>query len=356
MTSPRCLALLAVTLLTACGESATTTTEPRAASKAPDAAFPVAVATLTGPVTGGLRGHALWDSWFDLVPLGYMDEEYFVAGRAKVQPDGAEADYVTRILITRPVDPRDFNGTVVLDWVNVTAQFENPVDSLESHEYLMRHGYAFVHVSAQKAGVDGTPLTPKQWDPVRYASLSHPGDAYAFDMFAQIARALREPGDVDAMGGLKVRRVLAMGQSQSAQKLHDYVDLGYARSRMLDGILIHGDVGSGKLFAELPVPVVQLLSDYEAEPEEPAPADPANYRLWEIAGTAHTDHWSACTRSKGRARARWPTRRAWRRAPTPSCTRASATTASSSRRSTASASPPARHSPCATRSTRRSIT
>jgi hypothetical protein len=259
------------------------------AGQAADNAFPVAQATVTGPITGGVHGHALWDSWFDLDPLGYVDEEYFVAGRAKVQPDGAEADYVTRFIVTRPKDAKDFNGTVVLDWVNVTAQFENPVDSLESHAYFMRHGYAWVHVSAQSAGLCCTPLTPEIWDPVRYGTLNHPGDDYAYDMFAQIARAIRAPSGVDPMGGLKVKRVLAMGQSQSAQKLHDYLNLGYARSRMIDGILIHGDVGSGKQFTELPVPMIQLLSDNEADPEVPAPANPDNYALWEIAGTAHTD-------------------------------------------------------------------
>lgn len=287
----RKLALGLAVLLAACGQSEMASTTPQAAEKAANDAFPVGVATLTGPITGGLHGHALWDSWFDLDPLGYLDEEYFVAGRAKVQPDGAEADYVTRVIVTRPKNAADFNGTVVLDWVNVTAQFENNVDTLESHAYLMRHGYAFVHVSAQAAGVDGTPLTPKQWDPVRYAPLSHPGDDYAFDMFAQIARAIREPGEVDAMGGLKVKRVLAMGQSQSAIKLHDYLNLGYARSRVIDGILVHGDVGAGKVFTELPVPIIQLLSDNEAENVDPAPVDPAKYRLWEIAGTAHTDQY-----------------------------------------------------------------
>jgi hypothetical protein len=284
----RSMLLLLGGLAVGCGGSAQ---GPSPVSPAGGGAFQVGKATLTGPVTGGLRGHALWDSWFELEPLGYMDEEYFVAGTAKVQPDGSEADYVTRVLVTRPIRARDFNGTVVLDWVNVTAQFENNVDTLESHAYLMRHGYAFVHVSAQAAGVDGTPLTPKQWDPVRYEALDHPGDEYSFDMFAQIAGALRGPAGRAAMGGMKVRRVLAMGQSQSAIRLHDYVNLGYARSRVIDGILIHGDVGAGKLFAELPVPVIQLLSDFEADPEEPAPADRGKYRLWEIAGTAHTDQW-----------------------------------------------------------------
>ena len=49
----------------------------------------------------------------------------------------------------------------MLDWVNVTAQFENAVDTLEAREMLLREGWAFVHVSAQKAGLCCTPLTPQ---------------------------------------------------------------------------------------------------------------------------------------------------------------------------------------------------
>lgn len=279
-------------LLAACGVSqSATTAAPQAGSPSGRAAdaFPVADAILTGPITGGLHGHALWDSWYDMSQLGYDEAEYFVSGTATQQPDGPSAPYTTRIIVWHPREAKDFNGTVVIDWVNVTAQFENPVDTLEAHAYLQRHGYAFVHASIQKAGLCCTPLTPQVWDPVRYATLSHPGDAYAFDMLAQIAKALRAPapGSADATDGLHVRRVLAMGQSQSAIELHDYVNLGYARSRVIDGILIHGDVGSGKQFAELPVPVVQLLSDNEAAPE--APTATQNYALWEIAGTGHTD-------------------------------------------------------------------
>src|SRR5689334_21106215 len=91
--------LVLAAALAACARSETATVDaqagndPQAGAKAPADAFPVGVATLTGPISGGLRGHALWDSWFDLDPLGYMDEEYFIAGTAKVQPDGAEAAY-----------------------------------------------------------------------------------------------------------------------------------------------------------------------------------------------------------------------------------------------------------------------
>ena len=106
----------------------------------------------------------------------------------------------------------------MLDWVNVTAQFENAVDTLEAREMLLREGWAFVHVSAQSAGLCCTPLTPKVWDPVRYAAINHPGDAYAADMFSQVAKAIRtdRAAALDPMGDLKVRRVIAAGQSQSA--------------------------------------------------------------------------------------------------------------------------------------------
>ena len=39
---------------------------------------PVATPTVDGPITGGVHGHALFDSWFDLEPLGYTQSEYFV--------------------------------------------------------------------------------------------------------------------------------------------------------------------------------------------------------------------------------------------------------------------------------------
>ncbi len=254
-------------------------------------AFTVAQPMVRGPIgTAGVRGHPLWDSWYSLADLGYMEEEYFISGRAKVQPDGPETDYTTRIIVRRPADPARFNGTVLLDWVNVTAQFENAVDTLEAHAFLEREGYAYVHVSAQAAGLCCTPLTPKIWDPERYAELNHPGDEFSFDMFSQIAKAIRTPAEVDPMGGLHVQTILAAGQSQSAIRLHDYVNKGYARSRVLDAILIHSDPDAGKSFAEpVPVPVLQLLSDFEALPEEPGSNE--NYVLWEIAGSAHQDFW-----------------------------------------------------------------
>lgn len=259
------------------------------AGVAPVARASVADPTVTAvPDGSGIRGHALFDSWYDLAPLGYEESEYFVSGTASNDAGTQTAPYTTRIIVTRPADADDFNGTVLLDWVNVTAQFENAVDSLEAHEMLLREGFAWVHASVQAAGVCCTPLTPKAWDPVRYAALSHPGDAYANDIFSQIAKAVRAPVATDPMAGLAVDRVLASGQSQSASRLYTYVATVQARAGVIDGFLIHG--GGSKTYATPPaVPVLHLLSDAEASPAEPTTT--TNYRLWEIAGSAHSDFW-----------------------------------------------------------------
>ena len=257
----------------------------------------IPVPTLSDP-PAGLKGFPLWDSYYDLAPFGYEEQEYFVSGTAQ-DAAGTPAPYTTRIIVTRPTDPARFNGSVLLDWVNVTAQFENAVDTMLAREMLMREGFAYVHVSAQEVGVEGPGLpllTPKTWDPVRYASLNHPGDAWSFDMVTQIARAFEAPGSVDPMDGLRVERILAAGQSQSANRLSDYVESWLPAHPdavgVIDGVLVHGNVPGDKAFAAAsPVPVLQLLSDYEAVDDgvDPASLGP-NHRLWEIAGSSHADH------------------------------------------------------------------
>ncbi|HSW11611.1 MAG TPA: alpha/beta hydrolase domain-containing protein [Solimonas sp.] len=279
-------ALAVVLLLGACGSSGT----PGGTSGNPSTpGARVADATVAGPITGGLHGHPLWDSWYDLGELGYVEEEYFISGSAKTYPATTPADYTTRIIVRRPADVARFNGTVLLDWVNVTAQFENAVDTLEAHQLFHRDGYAYVHVSAQAAGLCCLPeLTPKLWDPQRYAPISHPGDDYAFDMLSQIAKAIRAPTGIAPMGPLKVQRIIAMGQSQSAIRLYGYVTQVQRDADVIDGFLIHS--GGGRVYDPAPaVPVIQLFSEFEASPEEPSHV--VNYRAWEIAGSAHQNFW-----------------------------------------------------------------
>jgi hypothetical protein len=269
---------------------------PAAVAKPPHPPVP----TVTPAPTAGVHDHALFDSYYELAPFGYEEQEYFVSGTATSDDGTTTAPYTTRMIVTRPTkkagDGPDFNGTVMLDWTNVTAQFENAVDTMEARQMLMREGFAFVHVSAQAAGVDGTPLTPKKWDPVRYAALHHPGDQFANDMFTQIAYAFRT--STTFTGGKKVDHVLGAGQSQSGSKLDAYATT-YLPSHpqaagVIDGLLVHGAASSEEGKATLAaaakgVKVLHLLSDQEAVEDtfDPSPFD--GYRLWEVAGTAHSD-------------------------------------------------------------------
>jgi hypothetical protein len=251
----------------------------------------VANPTISEPPSG-IRSHPLWDSYYELAPFGYQEHEYFVSGTAS-DGAGSTAPYTTRIIVTRPIEPHAFNGTALLDWTNVTAQFENAVDTMEARQMLMREGFAYVHVSAQSAGLCCTPLTPKIWDPVRYQSLNHPGDQYANDMFSQIAKAIRKPttanGNLDPTGGLAVHHLIAAGQSQSCSKLAAYVTTTQNTAHLIDGFLIHGcDATKTTSKQPLQAKVLHLLSDNEANTAPPA--DNPNYRLWEIAGTAHSDY------------------------------------------------------------------
>jgi hypothetical protein len=249
--------------------------------------------TVTGPIpsTQGSHGRPQTDSAFDLEPYGYAEEEFFVSGTAKTYTaEPTSADYTTRMLVRRPIDPKDFNGTVIVEWNNVTAQHDQTPDYFWSYPMILREGYAYVVVSAQAAGICCAPPLALQFiDNGRYRDLSHPGDDYSFDMFSQVAKSLRDPTGVDPLAGLKVKRALAAGHSQSASRLYTYVNEVHPDADVFDGFFIDGG-GSQTYPAEPLAPVLHMREEgWQASPVEPN-VD-RNYRLWEVAGATHGDYW-----------------------------------------------------------------
>lgn len=110
---------------------------------------------------------------------------------------------------------------MIVEWFNVSSGVDIDVDFGFAGEELLRGGYAWVGVSAQAAGITSTGggglnLGPgavglRNWDAERYAALEHPGDAYSYDIFSQVGRALRRPARVNPLRGLHVEQVLADG-------------------------------------------------------------------------------------------------------------------------------------------------
>ena len=264
---------------------------------------------------------------FDLAEVGYGEQEFFFSGIAtsyvnaeELQSDGlwsvmaAEgAEYTSRLVVQRPLDDSAFNGTVVMEWFNVSGGIDSAPDWFQTHTELFRKGYVWIGVSAQKVGIDGGGLFDiplKQVDPERYGGLNHPGDSFAFDIFAQAAQAVRRPVGLDPLDGLEVERVIAVGQSQSALYLTTYYNAINPLLDSFDAYLVHSRAGTSAPLSQAPQPdtpapeVVLLREDqgepaiiYQAETDLfsaigylPArQPDSESIRLWEVAGSSHTD-------------------------------------------------------------------
>ncbi|MFN8028178.1 MAG: alpha/beta hydrolase domain-containing protein [Acidimicrobiia bacterium] len=186
-------------------------------------------ATVT-EATGGKGGPTMAGTNFDLASVGYEGSEYFLGGTAQsytsAQPltvDGkwtvtpaSSAPYKTRLVVYRPSDPKKFNGTVMVEWLNVSAGLDSAPIWLAAHTELIRKGYAWVGVSAQIVGVEGggravvPNLDLKHADPERYGSLVHPGDS-SYDMYTQTGDAVRNDA-ATLLGGLKPKHVMAAGR------------------------------------------------------------------------------------------------------------------------------------------------
>jgi len=291
--------------------------------------------TVEGPITGGSGSPFIVATSFDLAQVGYTQQEYFISGTASAYTstdtfasDGkwtaapaSRAPYKTRILVYMPTNPKKFKGTVVVEWLNVTAGLDAGPDWALTHTELIRDGFAWVGVSAQAVGVEGgttvfgnpsvAPL--KIVDPVRYGSLSHPGDSFSYDIFSQAGEAIRHPTGVSPLGAVKLKTVLAVGDSQSAFRLVTYINAIHQSAAVYDGFLVHSRGGGfGAALSQAPQPAIGVFDTapirndldvpvliFETETDlvrlnyfSARQADSKLIRVWEVAGTSHSDAYS----------------------------------------------------------------
>jgi len=121
-----------------------------------------------------VHGYPWNHSLFPLSGNGYSytENEYFFSGTATNLEKGVSAPYTSRMLVRLPTDPAKFNGTVIVEWVNVTAKGHR--DAVADRGRIPHeHGYGYVVVDAQLLGVCCGPMSLKTWDPDRYAALAH---------------------------------------------------------------------------------------------------------------------------------------------------------------------------------------
>jgi hypothetical protein len=290
--------------------------------------------TVSGPVQGG-RGWPFGSPAWDASAVGYTVEEYFLEGEATsyraasgtaagvdgrwhVEPYET-ASYKTRIYVVVPQDPTAFNGTVLVNWQNVTLGCDL---GMPEEDHLTK-GYAWVGVTTQRVAMEGQPslavdMSPMpglcEWDPERYGTLHHPGDAFSYDIYTQAVRYLREgrTEGIDVLHGLEPQRYVALGGSQSAMRLGSYINIAHAKARVIDGyfLTVHWGLcppppdmslvesfgfteelrfaGNAQIRDDGGTPILVLNSESEAlmvaMVRQP---DSDTFRFWEMAGTAH---------------------------------------------------------------------
>ena len=59
--------------------------------------------------------------------------------------------YKTRMLVRRPANPQNFNGVVLVEWVNVTSGYNLDANWEFLRDYLTRAGYAWVGALRSRA-------------------------------------------------------------------------------------------------------------------------------------------------------------------------------------------------------------
>jgi hypothetical protein len=290
------------------------------------------------PLTGGDGMFLASASGPSVLPEGWVEEELELAGTATtytsegdLPADGRfelgtafEEPYATRVVVRRP-PAEDFNGTVLVEWFNVSGGFDASPDYTYLADEIVRGGYAWVGVSAQYVGIEGGPVAVsmpasaaagageglRALDPERYGELDHPGDAFSYDIFTQAATAARSG---DLLGDLEPARLLAVGESQSGFALTTYANGVQPLTETFDGFLIHSRGGAAAPLGvfdsgidiagtlggqptlvrdDLEVPVLTLESESDVVGVlDYLPArqpDSDRFRLWEVAGTAHAD-------------------------------------------------------------------
>lgn len=285
--------------------------------------------TVTGPIlpSDGIEPSTLATT-FPLSQVGYTQSEYFISGRAtSYVPTGdascdtsctagplngqlsvmpySTAPYTTRVVVYRPRDPYKFNGTVMVEWLNVTGGLDDAPDWVLTHNELIREGFAWVGVSAQAVGVNAL----KTSDSARYGSLSDPGDSYSYDIFSQAGQAVWD-NSAQLLGGLTPQHVIAMGESQSAGRLTTYIDAVAPVVNVYNGYLVHSRIGTPAALSQSPQPAVSVPTSIQFRTDISTPVfefetetdvsgttlydrqpNTNQFRLWEVAGGSHFDYY-----------------------------------------------------------------
>lgn len=256
----------------------------------PGAARPVAhrpiaapdgpAASLFGPIATTATSRAYLGNPAAYAAVGYVEEEYFLKGRARVYDwaDGTPrvkvvagpGDYVTRILVRRPQNARRFSGRAEVHILNASTSVDQ--GGFTDFARMTQQGDAWIGITSKAL----TARALQNFDPVRYAPLdwANPAppaqrcqlptivpvysvggiemmkllagmgmkgsppeteDGLVYDMITQLARVLKSPAGRQILPGKGPPRLYLTGISQSALMIRTWVTAFHDTARLAGG-------------------------------------------------------------------------------------------------------------------------
>jgi len=328
-------ALVVLLLAFTCGVAPARAQTTPAIAPIPEVTGPIAIAATSVPLMMSSRLQTV----VDLPKAGYVEEEFFLTGRANVYDWSAagqpvvktpNAPYTTRLMLRRPADAARFSGTVIVEIVNSARRYDFPFAWGVSHDQFMETGDAFAMITLAQANLEGL----KAFDPMRYAPLSlanptpeetcnagraggpsqtAPGEeGLQFDILAQAGALLKAGRATGPLGGFRVQRLYMVAYDGA---LPTYIAAVHSRIRLAgggpvyDGYILNRHPALTRLrrcgmapaagdprqiIRNLDVPLIRVIGQTDilatyAQRREDSDAPGDRYRLYEIAGGAHAD-------------------------------------------------------------------
>ncbi|WOB08860.1 alpha/beta hydrolase domain-containing protein [Piscinibacter gummiphilus] len=309
--------------------------------------------SVTGPVPATATSYPFGAADHTLKPqqlwkLGYVEEEFFISGKANVYEwpapgpavvRTADAPYTTRALVRRPAHGHRFSGNVIVELLNPSNLFDLNIGWGLSGDHFVRQGDVWVGVTVKPVSM----VSLQTFNPTRYAPLSlanplpldHPDNCatvaadssrstengLAWDIYSQTAAWLRSQDKSNPLRrarGFKVEQVYGFGYSQTGGYLYNYINgihpIETARNGgvpLFDGYIVA--VAGGAFVGAVPinqcraapplgdprrqfnhvgVPIIHVMSqsDYligiaARRPDSDVQTD--RYRHYEMAGAGH---------------------------------------------------------------------
>lgn len=133
-------------------------------------------ASITGPIPVTEHSYPFLQAGSALDNAGYVEEEYFLSGQAKVYDWHGKAHdikvvagpgpYTTRLLVRRPKNPADFSGNIEVKVLNATRGYD--FGTFTDFEAMTQQGDAWIGITSKAINANAL----QRFDPQRYATLN----------------------------------------------------------------------------------------------------------------------------------------------------------------------------------------